>query len=190
MPLHHPLCCSGSEGWHYFASKLFLDLLYCVRLPLAEECGFDLSQQTSFGEVFVCINIHTHIVIGPPPNCPIFLTDYSPSPFCDTHGSVHLIAANWISWTNSTPICTGVPKMTSCPRWPELAVPCRQHQAYIKSPCTQSFIPQSVPHCQVTEGPSLCSLSVLCSCACCKVSIQKASHPIQRSCCCVVTRLQ
>lgn len=94
MPLHHPLCCSASEGWHYFASKLFLDLLYCVRLPLAEECGFDPSQQTSFGEVFVCINIPTHIVIGPPPNCPIFLTDYSPSPFCDTHGSVHLIAAN------------------------------------------------------------------------------------------------
>lgn len=59
-----------------------------------EECGFDPSQQTSFGEVFVYINIHTHIVIGPPPNCPIFLTDYSPSPFCDTHGSVHLIAAN------------------------------------------------------------------------------------------------
>lgn len=94
MPLHHPLCCSGSEGWYYFASKLFLDLLYCVRLPLAEECGFDPSQQTSFGEVFVCINIPTHIVIGPPQNCPIFLTDYSPSPFCDTHGSVHLIAAN------------------------------------------------------------------------------------------------
>lgn len=79
-------------------------------------CGFDPSQQTSFDEVFVCINIPTHIVIGPPPNCPIFLTDYSPSLFCDTHGSVHLIGANWISWTNSTPICTGVPKMTSCPR--------------------------------------------------------------------------
>lgn len=79
-------------------------------------CGFDPSQQTSFGEVFVCINIPTHIVIGPPQNCPIFLTDYSPSLFCDTHGSVHLIGANWISWTNSTPICTGVPKMTSCPR--------------------------------------------------------------------------
>lgn len=39
MPLHHPLCCSASEGGIILHQniKLFLDLLYCVRLPLAED---------------------------------------------------------------------------------------------------------------------------------------------------------
>lgn len=73
MPLHHPLCCSGSEGWYYFASKLFLDLLYCVRLPLVEECGFDPSQQTSFGEVFVCIIFPPISLLGHHQIAPFFL---------------------------------------------------------------------------------------------------------------------
>lgn len=46
-----------------------------------------------------------------------------------------------------TPICMCIPQMTSCPRLPKMFVSCWQHQACIRSPCKQFFLPRSVLHC-------------------------------------------
>lgn len=104
--------------------------------------------------VFVCNDIPAHIITVPPPNCPLWSPQIEPG---------------LIGKENLTPICKGIPQMTSCLSLTKLSVSGWQHKAYIWPSRTQSSIPLPVSNSLVTEGPSKRSESVPCCCACCKI---------------------
>lgn len=159
MTLYHLLCCSGSVG---------SGIIFIRTIPrFALMCGITAGWRSKFWYlaafrfwwigtmgVFVCNDIPAHIITEPPPNCPLWLPQIEPG---------------LIGKENLTPVCKGIPQMTSCLSLTKLSVSGWQHKAYIWSSRTQSSIPLPVSNSLVTEGPSKHSESVPCYCACCKI---------------------
>lgn len=151
-------CCVALAVWGVALTciRTFPRLALMSGVAAAEEFSFNYFAVFRFCwkgtiEVFVCIDIPAHIITELPQKCSFLHTHalLKRSTFCDTHGSDRRkLNLDSSAKKNSIPI----PQMTSCPCLTKLCVSGWQHQTYIRSPCTQSSLQQSVSHYLFTKG--------------------------------------